>query len=67
MHIVAKAMPSSRFQDERAYQGAAGATPPPKEEDRPRARRKIWSMWARAAVVEGEEVDVDSVVRDVMG
>lgn len=41
--------------------------PAPKEE-RPRARRKTWSMWASAAVVVGEDVgsedkDVDVVCR----
>lgn len=34
--------------------------------DRPRARRTIWSMWLRAAVVDGDEV-ADASVRDVGG
>lgn len=38
--------------------------PPPPKLERPRARRKAWSMCCRAAVVTGDEVD-DSTEMDV--
>ena len=40
--------------------------PPPPKLERPRARRKAWSMCWRAAVVTGEEVD-DSTEMEVAG
>jgi len=65
-------MRSSRDQEGRAYQGEeeeeeeVGAEPPAPKEERPRARRKMWSMCARAAVVVGEEeVGIVSEEREV--
>lgn len=58
-----KAMTSST--DHQLKEEVVGSTVPPPKEERPIARRKIWSMWARAAVVAGEVVEEDSVVREV--
>ena len=68
------AMPSSRVQDVH-QEGLKKETShlEEKKEDaltavkalRPRARRKSWSMWARAAVVAGEVDEAAEVVRDV--
>lgn len=45
-----------------SYQGWVGEKG---RAERPRARRKMWSMWARAAVVVGED-EVGVSVRDVV-
>ena len=65
MSMVEPAMRSSSVQVG-LYQGSAlelGEAVPKVE--RPRARRKIWSMWARAAVVAGEDVGGSFEVREV--
>ena len=59
--MVEPAIRSSMLQEEGWYQGVEGS-PAPKE-DRPSARRKTWSMCAKAAVVAGE--DSGSEVSDV--
>jgi hypothetical protein len=67
INIVLPAIRSSKVQDGSAYQDDL-VTPAPNVE-RPRARRKTWSICARAAVVAGEEVgsDVKEVEKDGIG
>lgn len=59
MSMVDAAIASSRLHEEGLYHGEATGLPAPKLE-RPSARRKMWSMWARAAVVAGDEVGGES-------
>jgi len=61
--IVAAAMRSSLVQVVKGEVGVANGEPAPKDE-RPSARRNMWSMCFRAAVVEGEVV-APSTERDV--
>jgi hypothetical protein len=61
MSIVAPAIRSSSVQNEGLYHGWFGVEG---SAERPRARRKIWSMCARAAVVVGED-EVGVSVREV--